>query len=133
MQALGKIPVDVDALGVDLYSMSGHKLYAPKGVGALYVRKGTRLAPVTYRRPSRARPAAGHGERSGHRGLRRGGRTGGPHALAAEAERLSALRDRLENAVLDRIPGSRHQRRALESHAQHQQSSISTASMAKPW
>ena len=52
VQALGKIPVDVDALGVDLYSMSGHKLYAPKGVGALYVRKGTRLAPILLRRPS---------------------------------------------------------------------------------
>ncbi len=48
VQALGKIPVDVDSLGVDLYSMSGHKLYAPKGVGALYIRKGTRIAPVAY-------------------------------------------------------------------------------------
>src|SRR5580698_432496 len=48
VQALGKIAVDVNALGVDLYSMSGHKLYAPKGVGALYIRKGTRIAPMTY-------------------------------------------------------------------------------------
>ena len=78
VQALGKIPVDVDALGVDLYSMSGHKIYAPKGVGALYVRKGTRLAPLAF---------GGHHERErrpgtenvpGSGGIRRGGRTGRP-------------------------------------------------------
>ena len=105
VQALGKIPVDVTELGVDLYSLSGHKIYAPKGVGALYVRKGTRLAPVTF---------GGHHERD-----RRPGTENVPaiaalgtaadlagRSLAGEAERLAALRDRLENAVLDRIPGS---------------------------
>ena len=105
VQALGKIPVDVDKLGVDLYSMSGHKLYAPKGVGALWMRKGTRLAPIAF---------GGHHERD-----RRPGTENVPgvaafgaaaelaaRSLAVEAERLSALRDRLENAVLDRLPGT---------------------------
>jgi len=105
VQALGKIPVDVEALGVDLYSMSGHKLYAPKGVGALYVRKGTRMAPIAF---------GGHHERD-----RRPGTEAVPSAaalgaaaelairgLAAESERLAALRDRLENAILGRIAGS---------------------------
>jgi cysteine desulfurase len=105
VQALGKIPVDVNALGVDLYSMSAHKLYAPKGVGALYVRKGTKLAPVTL---------GGHHERD-----RRPGTENVPgiaafgaaaelagRLLAAEGERIGALRDRLENTVLERIPGS---------------------------
>ena len=105
VQALGKIPVDVHALGVDLYSMSGHKLYAPKGVGALYVRRGTRMAPVSF---------GGHHERDRRPGTENvpGIAAFGAAAelagsrLQAESERLAALRDRLENAVLDRIPGS---------------------------
>jgi len=105
VQALGKIPVDVDALGVDLYTMSAHKLYAPKGVGALYVRKGTRLAPIAF---------GCHHERD-----RRPGTENVPaiaafgaaaelaaHSQTQEAERLASLRDRLENAVLERIPGT---------------------------
>jgi cysteine desulfurase len=58
-QSLGKVPVNVDDLGVDLLSVAGHKLYAPKGVGALYIRRGTRIAPFTL--------GAGH-----ERGLRPG-------------------------------------------------------------
>jgi cysteine desulfurase len=105
VQALGKIPVDVDALGVDLYSVSAHKIYGPKGVGALYVRKGTKLAPIGF---------GGHHERD-----RRPGTENVPgivafgaaaelagHHLAAEGERLGALRDRLENTLLERIPAS---------------------------
>jgi cysteine desulfurase len=105
VQALGKIPVDMEALGVDLYSMSGHKLYAPKGVGALYVRKGTSLAPIAY---------GGHHERD-----RRAGTENVPgivafgaaadlaaSSLAEESARIGALRDRLENAVMDRISGA---------------------------
>jgi cysteine desulfurase len=105
VQALGKIPVDVDALGVDLYSMSAHKLYGPKGVGALYVRKGTRVGAVTF---------GGHHERDKRPGTENvaGIAAFGAAAEAAgarlseEAARLGALRDRLENAVLDRTPAT---------------------------
>ncbi len=105
VQALGKIPVDVAALGVDLYTVSAHKIYAPKGVGALYVRKGARLEPIVF---------GGHHERD-----RRPGTENVPGAAAfgraselaalcldTDAARLSALRDRLESAVLARIPGT---------------------------
>ncbi len=105
VQALGKIPVDVSALGVDLYSMSSHKLYGPKGIGALYVRKGTRLAPVLF---------GGHHERDKRPGTENvpGAAAFGAAAelagrnLASDSERLGGLRDRLENAVLERIPGT---------------------------
>jgi cysteine desulfurase len=108
VQAAGKIyinglGVDVNALGVTLYSIAGHKLYAPKGVGALFVRKGTKLAPMLH---------GGNHERS-----RRAGTENVPGAVALgraaqwmmehgreESKRLEALRDWLETAVLDRIP-----------------------------
>jgi cysteine desulfurase len=105
VQAAGKIQVNVDALGVDLYSISGHKFYAPKGVGALYVRKGIKLA---------ARMHGGHHERdrragtenvSGAVGLGRAAQwvmEQGP----AEWARERSLRDRLEQAILDRVPDS---------------------------
>jgi cysteine desulfurase len=105
VQALGKIPVDVDALGVDLYSMSGHKLYAPKGVGALYIRRGTKLDPIVF---------GGHHERDRRPGTENvaGIAAFGAAAdlaaahLAEESSRLCSLRDRLEAAVLDRLPGA---------------------------
>ena len=105
VQALGRIPVDVAALGVDLYSMSAHKLYGPKGVGALYVRKGVRPAPVSF---------GGHHERDRRPGTENVPGIAGFGAaaalaaglLTAESERLSGLRDRLENAVLERIPAT---------------------------
>ena len=103
VQALGKIPVDVDALGMDLYSVTGHKIYAPKGIGALYVRRGTRLGAIQF---------GGHHERD-----RRPGTENVPGAAAfgcaaalaearleTEARRLGELRDRLESAILERIP-----------------------------
>lgn len=105
VQALGKISVDVDTLGVDLYSMSGHKLYAPKGVGALYVRKGTKIGPIAF---------GGHHERDRRPGTENipGIAAFGAAAdlaaarLSEDSGRLAALRDRLENAVLGRIPAS---------------------------
>jgi len=106
VQSAGKIPIDVNQLHLDLLSLSGHKLYAPKGIGALYVRGGTRLKQLLY---------GGHHQR----GMRPGtenvaGIVGfgkaaeiARHALANDAKRLSALRDQLEHGLLHRVPQSR--------------------------
>ena len=104
VQAAGKVPIDVEALGVDLLTLSAHKLHGPKGVGALYVRKGIVLEPLV------------HGGRQEH-GLRAGTENvagiagmGAAASLAlqslAEAPRIASLRDRLEEGVLALVPGA---------------------------
>jgi cysteine desulfurase len=106
VQAAGKLPVDVQKLGVDLLSISGHKLYAAKGVGALYVRTGSELGPIFF---------GGHHERD-----RRPGTENVPgivglgkaaelamQNLQADSARLGALRDRFESALLDALHGVR--------------------------
>ncbi len=113
--AAGKISVDVRELGVDLLTISGHKLHAPKGVGVLYVREGTAIRPLIH---------GGHHER----GLRAGtentvGIVGLGKACELlkdewrdDAERMRRLRDRFERAVMERIPEVRpnghHEKRA---------------------
>lgn len=103
VQTVGKVPVDVDKLGVDLLALSAHKLYGPKGVGALYVRRGTILRPLMH---------GGHHERdrrpgtenvAGIVGLGAAAETALAH-LPEEADRLAALRDRLEAGTLERVP-----------------------------
>ena len=106
VQSAGKILVDVNSLGVDLLAISGHKFYAPKGVGALYIRGGTRLRQLLY---------GGHHQR----GFRPGtenvpGIVGLGKAaelsrisLNEDAVRVSALRDELQRELLARIPQSR--------------------------
>ena len=106
VQAVGKIPIDMRQSAMDMLSLSGHKLHAPKGVGALYVRKGTKFSPFLI---------GGHQEK---------GRRGGTENVASliglgEASELAAknlekentavknLRDKLENALLSLIPNSR--------------------------
>jgi len=103
-QSVGKIPITVRSLGVDLLSVAGHKLYAPKGVGALYVRRDTILRPFAL--------GAGH-----ERGLRPGTENvasivglgvaceRAARDLAAEAARVRALRDELWERLLASVPG----------------------------
>ena len=105
VQSTGKIPVDVKTLGADLLSLSGHKFYGPKGVGTLWIRRGTRLnAIVTGGRHERSR-RAGTENVAGIVGL---GVAAGLAArrLTTEGPRLAALRDRLEVGLLARVPGA---------------------------
>ena len=103
VQSVGKIPVDVEKLGVDLLALSAHKLNGPKGVGALYIRKGTILRPLLH---------GGHHERdrrpgtenvAGIVGLGAAADIARTH-LSEEAARVAALRDRLESGILSSVP-----------------------------
>ena len=103
-QSAGKIPVAVDDLGVDLLTLAGHKFYAPKGVGALYVRQGTPLQPVLV--------GAGHeaGLRPGTENVPAIAGLGEAARIAAErdpthCEQLRRLRDQLHTRLAEAIPG----------------------------
>ena len=104
-QSVGKIPVDTDQLGVDLLTVTGHKLYAPKGVGALYVRRGTRLDPLIHGGGQE------HGLRGGTENVPYIIGLGAACALAArrlqalEHQRVLRLRDRLHSALRSAVPG----------------------------
>jgi cysteine desulfurase len=106
VQSAGKILIDVNQFQLDLLSLSGHKLYAPKGIGALYVRGGTRLRQLLY---------GGHHQRGFRPGTENvAGIVGfgkaaelARNSLANDAKRLSALRDQLEHGLSHRIPQSR--------------------------
>ncbi len=105
-QSIGKIRVDVQALGADLLSIAGHKLYAPKGVGALYVRRGVDVRPILF--------GAGqeHGRRPGTENVAGIVALGRACALAGEMlererERLARLRDGLLARLGQEVPGLR--------------------------
>ncbi len=106
VQSVGKIPVDVRSLQVDLLSLSGHKLYAPKGIGALFIKGGARVRQFLY---------GGHHQRGFRPGTENvAGIVGLGKAaelarisLDSDALRISALRDKLEDGLLSKIPDSR--------------------------
>ncbi len=102
VQSVGKIPVDVNNLGVDLLSLSAHKLYGPKGVGALYIRKGTRLESIIQGGGHERGLRSGTENIAGIVGLARAADLAGQE-MASVAWRLTDLRDRLAKMVLDSV------------------------------
>ena len=106
VQAVGHVPIDVEKLQVDLLSISGHKLGAPKGIGAIYIRKGTRISPLIFGGAQEKKLRAGTENIAGIVGL-------GKAAELAVAEmeettkKLTARREMLSHGILESIPDSR--------------------------
>ncbi len=106
VQSAGKIPIDVNAFRLDLLSLSGHKIYAPKGIGALYVRGGTRLRQLLYGGHHQRGFRPGTENVAGIVGLGKAAEIA-RNSLAADAQRVSALRDKLQQGLMHRVPQSR--------------------------
>jgi cysteine desulfurase len=102
VQSTGKIPVDVKKLGVDLYSISAHKIHGPKGVGALFIRKGTNLKPMLTGGGHERNRRSGTENVAGVVGFGEAARLA-REGLTSEMTRVRELRDRLEGGLKSRI------------------------------
>ena len=105
VQSAAKIPVDVRALGIDLLALSAHKFNGPKGAGALWIRRGTRLVSTMTGGKHERNRRGGTENVPGIAGMGVAARLG-REKMTANAARLSALRDRLERGVLAGVPGT---------------------------
>jgi cysteine desulfurase len=105
VQTAGKIPVDVRALGVDLLSLSAHKFNGPKGAGALWIKRGTRMQPIVTGGKHERNRRAGTENVPAIAGLGVAARLAGGK-LSTEGTRVGALRDRLEAGILRGVPGA---------------------------
>ncbi|OLB49568.1 MAG: cysteine desulfurase NifS [Candidatus Rokubacteria bacterium 13_2_20CM_2_70_11] len=106
VQTFGKIAIDLDAFGIDALSFSGHKIYGPKGVAGLWIRKGTRMVAIQHGGEHERRRRAGTENVPGIVGLGKAAEIRG-RDMHAEAERLTVLRNRLIDGVRDRVPDVR--------------------------
>jgi cysteine desulfurase len=103
VQAVGKIPIDVKELGIDLLSLSAHKFYGPKGVGALYLRKGVKISSFIQGGEQERGRRGGTENVAGIVGLGKAAEIA-QEEMAEEEKRVRALRDELERRLLERIP-----------------------------
>ena len=104
VQAVGKVPIDLKGSEIDMLSLSGHKLHGPKGIGALYLRKGTKFRPLISGGPQERKRRGGTENVPGIVGLGKAAELAAAN-VEQERGRVAALRDRLEQQVLQQIGG----------------------------
>lgn len=118
VQSFGKIPIDVNEMNIALLSASGHKIYAPKGIGCLYLRKGTKLSPLFYGGSQERKRRPGTENVPGIIGFGLAAELAGQE-METEAKRLTKLRDKLIDGILEKIPESQlngHRTNRLPGH-----------------
>jgi cysteine desulfurase len=103
VQAAGKVPIDVARIGCHALSISGHKMHAPQGVGALYLRKGTRIQPLLYGGRHERSRRAGTENVPGIVALGKAAELAGDSFNRGDDKRMAALRDRLEQGILAHV------------------------------
>ena len=106
VQAVGHVPIRVDEMNIDILSMSGHKLGAPKGIGAIYIRKGSRVTPLIFGGAQERKQRAGTENIPGIVGMGKAAELAGQE-MEETAKKLTALRDKLISGILESIPHSR--------------------------
>ena len=106
VQTVGKIPIDLANTGIDMLSLSGHKIHGPKGIGALYIRKGTKFAPFMIGGHQEKGRRGGTENTAAIIGLGKAAELAKAHLDAGDYRCVSELRDRLENAILAGVPNT---------------------------
>lgn len=105
VQAVGKVPIDLKSTKIDMLSLSGHKLHAPKGIGVLYLKRGTRFRPLLRGGHQERGRRAGTENAAAIVGLGHACELAGKH-MAYENSEVKAMRDRLQQGILDAVPHS---------------------------
>jgi cysteine desulfurase len=106
VQAVGKIPIDVNQTGVDMLSLSGHKFHSPKGIGALYIRKGTKFSPFMIGGHQEKGRRGGTENTASIIGLGKAAQLAATHLKENGYDRISRLRDKLERTLLESVPNA---------------------------
>jgi cysteine desulfurase len=106
VQAVGKFPINISETGVDMLSLSGHKFHSPKGIGALYIRKGTRFSPFMVGGHQEKGRRGGTENTASITGLGKAAELADAHLAENGYDRISRLRDKLEQSLLTRVPNA---------------------------